>query len=152
MYIHLNFGRFYRIILQLYSKGCTLNHIKEIHYNHMASEIINISKQEGNNHLYLTDNEGHVGPDTITTNVKPGDTVTWRLVPNGGIDQITGITAKASSHDIFSVDPSPVNPNDPASDWTGTVSPDATGSESYSIDYKIGGKSLKDDPRLKVNT
>jgi len=117
----------------------------------MSTEIIKISKQEGNNQLYLTDNEGHSGKDNITTNVKPGDTVTWKLVPNGGIDQITGITAKPDSQDIFSVDPAPVNPNDPASDWTGTVSGNATGSESYSIGYKIGNDPFVDDPKLEVN-
>ncbi len=116
----------------------------------MSTEIINISKQEGNNQLYLTDNEGHSGKDNITTNVKPGDTVTWKLVPNGGIDQITGITAKPDSQDIFSVDPAPIDLKNPASDWTGTVSPNATGSESYSIGYKIGGESLVDDPQLRI--
>ncbi|WKK81497.2 hypothetical protein [Marivirga arenosa] len=116
----------------------------------MSTEIINISKQEGNNHLYLTDNEGHSGKDNITTNVKPGDTVTWKLVPNGGIDQITGITAKQNSQDIFSADPAPVNPNDPASDWKGTVSKNAKGNESYSIAYKIGNESFVDDPELEV--
>ncbi|MGM0582522.1 MAG: hypothetical protein ACQETL_17720 [Bacteroidota bacterium] len=117
----------------------------------MSTEIINISKQEGNNRLYLTDNEGHSGKDNITTNVKPGDTVTWKLVPNGGIDQITGITAKPDSQDIFSVNPAPVNPNDPASDWSGTVSPDATGSESYNIAYKIGNDPFVDDPKLRID-
>ncbi len=118
----------------------------------MSTETINISKQEGSNNLYLTDNEGHSGKDNITTNVNPGDTVIWKLVPDGGIDQITGITAKQGSQDIFSVDPAPVNPNDPASDWTGTISPDATGSESYSIGYKIGNDPYVDDPKLKINT
>ncbi|WP_296622116.1 hypothetical protein [Marivirga sp.] len=117
----------------------------------MSTEIINISKQEGNNQLYLTDNEGHSGKNNITTNVKKGDTVTWKLVPNGGIDQITGITAKPNSQDIFSVNPAPVDPNDPASDWTGTVSENATGSESYSIAYKIGNDPFVDDPELEVD-
>jgi phosphoribosylformylglycinamidine (FGAM) synthase-like amidotransferase family enzyme len=116
----------------------------------MSTEIINISKQEGNNGLYLTDNEGHSGKDNITTKVHPGDTVTWKLVPNGGIDQITGITAKPDSQDIFSVDPAPVNPDDPQSDWSGTVSPDATGTELYNIAYKIGGNSFVDDPELEL--
>lgn len=116
----------------------------------MSTETINISKQEGNNQLYLTDNEGHSGKDNITTNVKPGDTVTWKLVPHGGIDQITGITAKPGSQDIFSVDPAAVDATDPTSDWTGTISPNAKGSESYSIGYKIGDESLVDDPKLKI--
>ncbi|WKV12150.1 hypothetical protein [Marivirga harenae] len=116
----------------------------------MSTEIINISKQEGNNHLYLTDNEGHAGKDSITTQVHPGDTVTWKLVPNGGIDQITGITAKPDSQDIFSVDPAPVNPNDPKTDWTGTISENATGTESYSIGYKIGDNNYTDDPDLEM--
>jgi plastocyanin len=116
----------------------------------MSTEIINISKQEGNNRLYLTDNEGHSGKDNITTKVKPGDTVTWKLVPNGGIDQIIGITAKPNSIDIFSVNPAAVNPNDPSSDWTGTISENAKGDESYTIAYKIGDESLVDDPDLEV--
>jgi len=117
----------------------------------MSTEIINIRKQEGNNGLYLTDNEGHSGKNNITTKVKPGDTVTWKLVPNGGIDQITGITAKPNSQDIFSIDPASKNPNDPASDWTATVSESAKGDESYSIAYKIGDESLVDDPELEVD-
>jgi hypothetical protein len=118
----------------------------------MSTEIINISKQEGNNRLYLMDNEGHSGKDNITTNVKPGDTVTWKLVPNGGIGQITGITAKAGSPNIFSDGPKQVDKGNPASDWTGTVSPDATGTESYSIGYIIGNKPFTDDPKLRVDS
>jgi hypothetical protein len=116
----------------------------------MSTEIINISKQEGNNRLYLTDNEGHSGKDNITTQVQPGDTVIWKLVPNGGIDQITDIKAKPDSHDIFSTDPAPVNPNDPASDWSGIVSQVAKGTESYSIGYKIGDSNYTDDPDLEM--
>jgi len=117
----------------------------------MSTDIINISKQEGNNRLYLTDNEGHSGKDNITTKVKPGDSVTWKLVPNGGIDQITGINPKTGSQDIFSADPAPVNPDDPKSDWTGTVSENATGTESYNIAYKIEEESFVDDPEMEVD-
>jgi len=117
----------------------------------MSTEIINISKQEGNNKLYLTDNEGHAGNNSITTKVKPGDTVTWKLVPNGGIDQITGITAKPNSQDIFSVNPAPVDPKDPKTDWTGTVGKEAKGKESYNIAYKIEEESFVDDPEMEVD-
>lgn len=117
----------------------------------MSSEIIKISKEENSNGLYLTDNEGNEGPDTITTPVKPGDTVTWKLKKDGGIDQITAITNKAGSQNIFSDGPKQVKEGDSTSDWTGTVSEDATGSESYSIDYKIGDEPFTDDPILKVN-
>ncbi|SMG34307.1 hypothetical protein SAMN05661096_02233 [Marivirga sericea] len=117
----------------------------------MSTEIINIKKQEGNDHLYLTDNEGHAGKDTITTTVKNGDTVTWKLDPNGGIDQITGITAKPGSQNLFSEGPAPVDIKDPKTDWTGTIGKDATGSESYTIAYKIGDQALVDDPKLRIN-
>ncbi|WP_375578545.1 hypothetical protein ABWH96_16160 [Marivirga tractuosa] len=118
--------------------------------NYMSTEIINISKQEGNDHLYLTDNEGHAGKDTITTTVKPGDTVTWKLDPNGGIDQITGITAKPGSQNLFSEGSAPVDLKDPKTDWTGTIGKDATGTESYTIAYKIGNQQYADDPDLEV--
>ncbi|ELR68919.1 hypothetical protein C900_05612 [Fulvivirga imtechensis AK7] len=113
----------------------------------MATETIKISKQSTGTGLYLEDNEGHAGDNTITTTVDPGDTVVWKLKDGGGIDEITNIYAKSTSQDIFSSDP--VKQSDGS--WKGTVSSSATGSESYSIDYKIGGTEYTDDPELKVN-
>ncbi len=112
----------------------------------MSHEIILISKQADSNGLYLTDNEGHAGDNSITTLVNPGDTVTWKLKSGGGIDAITSIAAKAGSQDVFSTDPA----QQPDGSWVGVVNNSATGSESYSIGYRIGTTDYTDDPEIKV--
>jgi hypothetical protein len=114
----------------------------------MAEEIIYISKQTTGTGLFLSDNEGHSGNNSITTNVNPRDTVTWQLKSGGGIDAITNIAAKATSPDIFSSDPAIQSDGS----WKGTVSGSATGSESYLIGYKIGSTDYTDDPELDVQT
>ena len=112
----------------------------------MATEKIFISKQANSTGLYLSDNEGHSGDGTITTIVHEGDTVIWKLKPNGGITSITNIYPKTGSENIFS------NPPilQPDGSWKGTVANSISGSESYSIDYNIGVDSYTDDPELKV--
>lgn len=112
----------------------------------MATETIFISKESGGNGLYLSDNEGHSGDGNITTDVDPGDTVIWKLSKNGGIDEITDISAKNGSQDIFSSDPAKQNDGS----WKGTVSNTATGTESYFIKYKINGTEYTDDPELDI--
>lgn len=107
---------------------------------------IKIRKQTNGTGLYLKDSEGHKGKDSITTDVNPGDTVVWKLKNNSGIDEITSISAKSTSQDIFSSDP--VEQKDGS--WKGTVSSTASGSEDYSIGYKIGGTDYTDDPQLNV--
>ena len=112
----------------------------------MATEKIFISKQANGTGLHLSDNEGHSGDGTITTIVHEGDTVIWKLKPNGGIDEITEIYPKTGSENIFSAAPS----KQADGSWKGTVATSISGSESYSIDYNIGGDSYTDDPKLKV--
>lgn len=114
----------------------------------MAEETIYISKQTTGTGLFLSDNEGHSGDNSITTNVNPGDTVTWKLKSAGGIDEITNIAAKAGNTDIFSSNPSAQSDGS----WKGIVSASATGSESYLIGYKIGSTDYTDDPDLDVQT
>ncbi|MEQ8477418.1 hypothetical protein [Fulvivirga sp.] len=120
----------------------------------MAENVsIYISKQSDNDGLYLSDSEGHQGDNTITTVVSPGDIVTWSLVANGGVYQITAITDEVSNN-LFVSNPAPTDPSNPQSSWTGTIKSDASGSESYSISYRLsaGGTVYTDDPKLKVNT
>lgn len=112
----------------------------------MDQETIWISKQPNSNGLYLEDNEGHAGAGSITTDVKPGDTVTWKLKPGGGIDAITSVARKSGSGDIFGDDPE----EQPDGSWVGTVSESAGGSESYSIGYQINSANYTDDPELEV--
>ena len=116
----------------------------------MATVNIFISKQPNGNGLYLTDSEGHHGNNNITTLVDPGDTVIWQLKPGGGIDAITAITPKQNNQDIFENPPAPVNSSDPASNWKGIVKQTVTGTESYTIGYKIGDQTLEDDPELDI--
>jgi hypothetical protein len=118
----------------------------------MATVTIYISKQADGTGLHLTDSEGHSGDNNLTTTANPGDKVIWQLKAGGGIDQITSITPKENSQDVFSTDPAPVDSGNPASDWAGIVSTSASGNESYSIGYKIGDTDYTDDPQLDVNT
>ncbi len=114
----------------------------------MAHEEISIKKQSGNNGLHLSDNQGHSGNDTITTNVRRGDTVTWRLTHDSGINEITDIYHKEGSQNIFSSGPA----KQADGSWQGIVSDDATGNELYNICYKIGQKDCICDPELDVQT
>lgn len=112
----------------------------------MATETIYISLVTGTTNLHLSDNEGHSGDGTITTDVSPGDTVTWKI-SGSGISGITSIYAKPDSQDIFSSDPA----KNPDGSWTGTVSSSATGQESYGIKYMVSGTEYDDDPILRIN-
>ncbi len=112
----------------------------------MATETIFISKQEDGTGLHLSDNEGHSGDGTITTIVHQGDMVIWKLVPKGGITSITNIYPKTGSENIFSTNPAA----QPDGSWKGTVANPISGTESYSIDYKIGDDPYTDDPELEV--
>ncbi|MEM6360784.1 MAG: hypothetical protein AAF149_17900 [Bacteroidota bacterium] len=116
----------------------------------MGAETIWISKQSSGTGLYLEDNEGNSGNNTITTNVSRGDSVTWKLKEGGGITKITGISEKdePGNQNIFSSGPSKVSD----SEWQGTVSTNASGNEFYSIEYEIDGTPYTDDPELDVQT
>lgn len=94
--------------------------------------------------LYLRDSEGHVGKNTITTDVQAGDEVEWVL--GEGVDEITNIYPKSGSQNIFS--DGPIKQEDGS--WKGKVKDTVTGSESYSIDYTIAGSAFSDDPKLDV--
>ena len=116
----------------------------------MATITIYISKQANGTGLHLEDSEGHSADNSITTIANPGDTIIWQLKAGGGIDQITAITAKEGSQDVFSTDPAPVDTSNPATNWQGVVSTSATGTESYNIAYKIGQTPYTDDPEIEV--
>lgn len=113
----------------------------------MSTETIFVSRASGGTGLHLSDNEGHSGDGTITTDVNAGDTVKWKISTGGGIEEITNIYPKSTSQDIFSSDPAKQKDGS----WQGTVSASATGSEFYNIDYKIDGVSYTDDPELQIH-
>ncbi len=98
--------------------------------------------------LHLKDNEGHEHDKTITSKVKAGGTITWKLMKNSDIQEIVNVYKKSDSQDIFSTDPHSENGS---TDWTGVISKTASGEESYNIDfiYKDGSK-ITDDPEIEV--
>ncbi|GAB3339518.1 hypothetical protein GCM10027429_26040 [Marivirga atlantica] len=114
----------------------------------MATVTIYVSKQADGKGLHFSDSEGHSGDNTISTKVKPGDTVIWKIAPNGGIDSITSITEKSMTENknLFSSLPAPENPKDPKSDWSGVISETATGKEVYTVGYTIGNETYLHDP------
>ena len=112
----------------------------------MATEIIFIKKQTNGTGLHLSDNQGHAGDNTITTNVRKGDTVHWKLAHNSGISELTNIYKKEGSQNIFSTLPT----KQADGSFKGIVSDDATGSEAYNIGYKIGDTEYICDPLLEV--
>ena len=113
----------------------------------MATENIFIKKQSSGTGLHLSDNQGHAGDNTITTNVRRGDTVHWKLTHDSGIDEITNIYAKEGSQNIFEGTGPVKQPN---GDWTGKVRDDEAGSEEYNIGYKIGDTEYICDPEIEV--
>lgn len=95
------------------------------------------------------------------SNVKPGDKVTWEIVPGSGVKQIINIIVDAGSHDVFKPDPAPVKDSDPIK-WTGTINPDIKEvvQENYTIEWSTAGsgwlnegagKICAFDPIIRVN-
>ena len=113
----------------------------------MATEYIYISLVPGTTNLHLSDNEGHEGDGTITTDVSLGDTVTWKI-SGSEISEITSIYAKPGSQDIFSSDPA----KNPDGSWTGTISSSGSGQETYGIKYKVNSVEYDDDPILLIKS
>ena len=107
--------------------------------------VIRISFDEKEGHLIFEDNQGHRG-HFITTSVWRNTRVTWKVVKGQDII-ITKIYPKPDSQNIFEGDGPVEQPGGP---WMGTVSPNASGIESYNVDYKVGGKDYSDDPDLEV--
>lgn len=116
----------------------------------MSTVTIYIKKQSDSNGLYFTDSEGHSGNNTITTKVKPGDTVIWQLIPGGGIDAITSIDEikKAGNQNLFENSPEPVSPKEAKSPWTAQIKEVASGNETYTIKYEISGVTYTFGPDI----
>ncbi len=97
--------------------------------------------------LHLHDTEGHDGDQTITTDVKPGEVVIWKLAKNSDILEIMNVYKKQESREVFSTKPHQIS----ASEWKGIVADDAKGNESYNIQYKyIDDTVFVDDPEIQI--
>lgn len=97
--------------------------------------------------------------DKGTTNVDPGDQVTWVIGAGSGLASIAGIIDKPNSPDVFNPDPKQL-PN--STSWEGTINPNiAPGSvESYTIAWTTVGSGWLNsgagtpksyDPKIQVN-
>lgn len=98
-----------------------------------------------NGDLTLSDN-GH-------TEVKPGNTITWKIMPLLDIVAITGLPAKNNSTNVFS-DCDPVSVGNNSNNWKGTVDPNITiiTDEDYNILWTDkNGDNHTYDPRIRVN-
>lgn len=109
----------------------------------MANRPIRITGIDSDGSLILSDHG--------TTEVNPGDTVTWIIGQNSGVAAITGID-NTGPDDVFA-------PNDPApvgssSNWQGTVNPQIPrgSEENYVINFTRGGGggSGSFDPKIQV--
>lgn len=120
---------------------------------------IYVSRNGQSKQLKLRDSEGHnPGNDQLTTDVVPGDTVTWQLDTNSGL---TGITAIVM---VTSADPS-YNPNginlisnivQSNGEFTATIvspSPGRDKFENYKIGFTVPNDTTVywDDPKLQMN-
>lgn len=122
----------------------------------MAEIIINVGLNppdaRGHQCLHLSDSQGHDvdDPELLVTEVNPGDTVKWVIVPGSGIASLEGIE-QVGGTDLFEIHP------DTQSDGSflgriKSVSPGAGVSENYNIWYKHEGSNvvIKEDPKLKM--
>ncbi len=62
-------------------------------------------KWHGGKHLLLHDSNGGAVVDSLTTDVKPGSTVTWKLDNHSGIKEIDSIYFVRNNHRIVLDDP-----------------------------------------------
>lgn len=89
--------------------------------------------------------------DNDLTQVDPGDTVTWIIMPQLDIVAITGLPPKTSSTNVFDeCDPVSVGNSN---NWKGTIK---SGTNGVDEDYNIlwtdkNGSNHTYDPRIRVN-
>ncbi|TLX73640.1 hypothetical protein E9993_14365 [Labilibacter sediminis] len=104
-------------------------------------------EENGEIFLYLEDTEGNKGKRTITTIVKPGAKVIWKLAKDSNINKIIDIYKKEDSINVFGTLPHHDNDNM----WMGIVADDAEGSEFYNIKYEYkDGNVIVEDPEIEV--
>ena len=111
----------------------------------MANRPITITGINPADHSLILSDHG-------STNVDPGDTVTWLIAQNSGVGSITSITDNNGATDVFNPDPAPIGGS---SNWRGTVNPNiARGStETYTIWWlpSVGNQLYRFDPVIQVN-
>jgi len=109
----------------------------------MPNRPIHIEGIEANGDLILSDHG--------QTNVDRGDTVTWIIQPQSGVQEINKIV-KSAGVEVFSIIPALVGNS---GNWRGTISLTIPGGseEKYDIHYtRNGGTQIEIfDPKIMVN-
>jgi hypothetical protein len=120
---------------------CIRTVIKQTVENMAQNHTITIDGID-NGDLVLSDH-GH-------TTVDFDDTVTWVVGGKSGVNEITAITPKQGSENVFNPDPGPMGSG---KTWKGTINPTKRGkSEEYTITYTVGSGSVQQfDPIIQVN-
>ena len=122
----------------------------------MATKTIFIYATSSNPHpAIIFDSEGNLGNSNaedkaLTTKVKNGDTIIWKVAHGCDITSIDGITMKSGT-DLF---PSGITKQNTAgTKWEGTIGSNSDGTvESYSITYTVDGKQqYTEDPKLQIH-
>jgi hypothetical protein len=110
----------------------------------MGTVVISISLDGAGPGITLDDGQSN-GPN-ITTNVKNGDTVKWKLNGNNtGITSLDGIDD--TSTDVFNPDPT----KNSDGSWQGTISASPGSEETYLVEYTFNGIHYNHDPKIQVN-
>lgn len=109
------------------------------------SPVISVSFDEKEDDLIFEDNQGNKGK-FITTKVWRKQPVIWKI-SKGSDFTISNIYPKKDSQNIFEGD-GPQNEKNGS--WKGIVAADASGKESYNVDYVIDGQQRTADPDLEI--
>ena len=97
--------------------------------------------------LYLIDNGGQRGVQSITTVANPGDEIVWKLDTRSNIKKIISIENKSTSINVFSELPGKVTDDE----FRGVIGADKQGIAAYNIEYEYrDGSVILDDPFIEV--
>lgn len=119
----------------------------------METKTIYVSRIPDTKKIKLRDSDGNdPGNDDLTTEVRTGDIVEWKLDKNSGLDSLIGIKKKKDTTQLLKGDPTGSN-----GVFTGhvvDVSPGKDKKMKYKIGYKFSDDKDKDehwdDPKLQI--
>lgn len=120
----------------------------------MSERIIFVKLGPTGTCLSLRDNEGHnPGNNDLTTDVDPGDIVKWQLDDDSGLFSLENVVKRNDPGTVDLLEEQPANTAQNV--FTATVKRrgiDGGAIETYDIWYKKerGGKTIKEDPKLKM--
>src|SRR5512145_1977486 len=99
-------------------------------------------------HLALFDSNRNGAIDDLTTEVKRGATIIWKLDYSSGIKDILRIFSKSGKRNVFKTDPVKRRFS---KEFILPVSKDADGEESYTIEYlNVSDEKVTIDPYNRI--